>query len=483
MSKSKDKIRVSFKDSNAAESVAGSCTSITWGSPQNVVLVDCGLIQGEQSLLKEYQANTVRFKSFKAAEVDYVFITHAHSDHQGRLPLLYKRGFSGRVIVPEHSKRVIRELLLDSAKIMERDAMDLTKRTKKFYEPIYTVADVNGVCDLIEEVPFETKIQLTDELTFELLPAGHVLGSAQVVLYIKNNGSVKKLAFTGDLGNLTSELLYTNKFKPVPNANLLVGECTYGNKERSSKAKMRKQDLEKIKSVIYDVMDNGKGSVLFPVFSFMRSQQILTILYDMFKDDPRFNMDVVMGSPLTCRINKIFLEELEGEQLDKWREVLKWDKLKLVDNFDTMEGILKSKKPTIYLCSAGMLNNGYSVTVAQYLLPSSYNFIVMVGYSVEGTLSWKLKQKKIKTVTINGKTVANRAGIVNLGSFSSHMMWCDLLKYYGGGMGTGLYGKVALNHGDFKDKCAFGEELQEEIAKRNRTDKVVVVNRSTEILL
>ena len=482
-SKSKDKIRVSFQDSYAAEHVTGSCTSITWGSPKRTILVDCGLVQGNQTLLKEYQANNARFKGFKASEVEYVFVTHAHSDHQARIPLLYKRGFRGKVIVPEHSKEVIKTLQLDSAKIMARDALDLTKRSKKFMEPIYEADDVYGAYSLMKEYPFNQKIELDEQISFELIPSGHVLGGAQIILYIKNGNTTKKLAFTGDLGNLTSELLYTETFKPIQNANLLVGECTYSNKERSAKAKDRKKDLEKIQSVVYDVIDNKKGSILFPTFSFMRSQQILTILYDLFKDDNNFNLDVVMGSPLTCRINKIFSEELEGEQLRKWEEVLSWNRLKLVDNFEELEGILKTKKQIIYLCSAGMLTQGFAVTVAQYLLPSAYNYIVMVGYSVEGSLAWKLKQKKTKTVAINGKQVHNRAGIVNLSSFSSHMMFCDLIRYYSGAMGTGLFGKIALNHGEFKDKCEFGKELQEEISKRNRTDKVVIVNKSTEILL
>lgn len=483
LSKSKDKIRVSFKDSFAAENVTGSCTVITWGKPQRTILVDCGLIQGEQTLLKEYQANNAKFKSFKASEVEYVFVTHAHSDHQARIPLLYKRGFRGQVIVPEHSKEIIKTLQLDSAKIMAKDALDLTKRAKKFMEPIYENEHVYGVYPLMKEYPFNQKIKLDDEITFELIPSGHTLGSAQIILYIKNGNTTKKLAFTGDLGNQCAELKYANKFEPIQNANLLVGECTYSNKERSMKAKDRKKDIEKIRTVVADVTDNGKGSILFPTFSFMRTQQILTILYDMYKDDENFIFDVVVGSPLTCKINKIFSEELEGEDLRKWEEVLSWNKLKLIDNFDEVEEILKSKKQTIYLCSAGMLNAGFSVIVAQYLLPSSYNYLVMVGYSVEGSLAWKLKQKKQRTISINGKQVANRAGIINLSSFSSHIMYCDLMRYYSGAMGTGLYGKIALNHGNFKDKCEFGKELQEEISKRNRTDKVIIVNKSTEILL
>lgn len=481
-SKSKDKIRVSFKSSGAAEDVTGSCIIITWGKPQRTIMVDCGLSQGGQSLLKGYQANNKRF-SVKESTVEYIFVTHAHADHQGLVPLLFKRGCEGKVIVPEKSKDIVRELQLDSAKIMERDALDLSKRTGKNYPPIYAKHDVDKAIEHTKEYGFNKKIELDEELSFELIPAGHTLGSAQIILYIKNGGSVKKLAFTGDLGNINTPKLYINDFKPIQNANLLIGECTYANKERSIKAKDRKKDEEKIKSVIQDIMDNGKGSVLFPVFSFMRSQQILTIIYNLFKDDENFNIPVIMASPLTSKINKIFSEELEGEELRKWEEILSWDKLTIISEFEKLENHMKQKTPTIVLASSGMMNAGFSIWVAEQLLPSAYNKILFCGYSVEGTLAWKIKQKKTKTVTINGKAIPSRCGIVNLHSFSSHMQREELMKYYSGGMGTGTYCKVALNHGNFKDKCEFGKELQEEISKRNRTDKVVIVNKSTEILL
>ena len=160
-----------------------------------------------------------------------------------------------------------------------------------------------------------------------------------------------------------------------------------------------------------------------------------------------------------------------------------WDKLNFIDNFDKVEEIVNNSEPCIFIASAGMMNAGYSVYIAEKLLPGYNNTILFVGYSVEGTLSWKIKQKKTKTVTINGKPIPSRCRVINLSSFSSHMGRDSLIKYYSGGMGTGFYGKIALQHGNFKDKVEFGKELQSEIEKRNRTDKVIIVNKSTEITL
>ena len=482
MSKSKDKIRVSFKSSGAAEDVTGSCTVITWGKPERTILVDCGLIQGNQSLLKEYQANNARF-SFKEKNVDYVFVTHAHADHSSRLALLTKRGFNGKIIVPEGNKDIIRELSLDSAKIMLRDAEDLFRRFKKDYPPIYEESDVKNMVAFMKEYPFKEKIKLDDEVTFEFIPSGHIIGAAQLILYIKNGSTTRKIAFTGDLGNLRTEGYYTNKFEPIQNANLLIGECTYANRERSIKAKDREKDLEKIQTFVRDVCVEGKGRLLFPSFSLMRSQVILTILYELFKEDLEFNIPVYVGSPLTCKINKIFDWVLTGEQLEKWQEVCSWDKITFTSSYEDVEGVLNKNTPAIFICSAGMLNAGFAVGVAEKLLPSSKDGIAFIGYSVEGTLAWKIKQKKTKTISINGKQIHSRCKVINLNSFSSHMQRDELCDYYSGGFGTGMYGKIVLQHGNMKDRIGLAADLQELISKRNRTDKVIIANKSTEILL
>lgn len=485
LGKSKDKIRVSFVGNNATD-VTGSMTLIEWGKPTRSILIDAGLIQGESSLLAEYQANNANFK-FKVKNLEYVFISHEHADHSLACGLLCKRGFGGKIIVPEGLKDIYKPMALDSANIMARNSLDLTKKFKKFYPPIYEAEDVYSSLNLMEEVPFNQKVELDDELAVEFIPAGHTIHSAQTILYIKNGNTTKKIVFTGDLGNIAMPDIFTNHFEPIKNANLLVSETTYANKKRSAKAKDREKDIEKIKSIVYDYVIDTPGKILFPTFSFMRTQIILSVLYDLFYRDENFKSTIYVASPLACKICDIFDYQLQGEQAEKWKMIRAWSSVQFIKDFETLEGIVnkhnKEKTSAIFLASSGFMVGGYSVYLAEKLLPSAKNLIAFCGYSSPTSLAGKIKQKKTKTININGKPVPSRCNVVNLQSFSSHIQHDELLKYLSHGFGQSSYGKIALVHGDFDDKVVFAKELQEELAKKGKTDKVIIVNKSTEVLL
>lgn len=486
MSKSKDKIRVSFIGNNAT-SVAGSMTLITWGKPQRSILVEAGLVQGEKSLLGEYQANSANFK-FKPKNLNYVFMSDNHGDHSLLFPLLVKRGFTGKAFVPFGFIDVFKPMALDSANIMERNAYDLTRKTKKSYPPIYDNGDVYSAVQLLQECEFNKKIKIDDEVMVEFIPAGHTLHSSSIILYIKNNNVVRKIAFTGDMGNIAMPRLFTNTFQPIQSANLLVSETTYADSKRSANGKDREKDIEKIKSIVYDyVIDRPDGKILFPTFSFMRTQIILSILYDLFYPDEKFTAPIYVASPLACKICDVFDTHLEGEDAEKWKMIRGWSSVHFIKDFDTLEEILnkhnKEGTSAIFLASSGFMVGGYSVYLAEKLLPSAKNLLAFCGYATPTSLAGKIKQKKTKTITINGKVVPSRANVVNLQSFSSHIQHDELLKLLSGGYGQASYEKIALVHGDFDGKVKFSEELRNEISKRNRTDKVIVVNKGTEILI
>ena len=485
LSKSKDKIRVSFPG-YSSENVTGSQYLIEWGRPKRSILMECGLIQGEKSLLEEYRANNAKFK-FKPKSLDYVFISDNHGDHCLLLPKLVKDGFSGKIFVPNGFTDIFKVMALDSANIMARNSMDLAKKFKKYYPEVYTAEDVYNTLPLIEECPFYNKIEIDEDLTVQFLPAGHTIHSSSVTMWIKNGNITRKIAFTGDMGNLCMPRIFSNDFEPIQSANLIVSETTYADAKRSCRANEREKDLEKIKSIVYQYTIDSNGKILFPSFSFMRSQIMMSILYDMFYQDENFTTPIYVASPLTNKINDIFDYHFEGEDLEKWRMIRGWSSIHYIRDFETLEGILnkheKDKTSAIFIASAGMLNAGYAPAIAERLLPSSKNMICFIGYATPTSIGGKIKAKKTKTITINGKVVPNRANVQNLKSFSSHIQHDQLLSLLSGGYGQSSYDKIALVHGEFDYKVKFAEELKEELSKKGRTSKVTVVNKGTEILL
>ena len=477
MGKAKDKIRVKFCGYNS-ENVTGSQTLIECGESKDKLLVECGLIQDNVSLLKQYQLNSAKF-SFKAKELKYVFAGHNHADHCAMIPRIYKEGCTAQFIVPEGFSSLYKEMCLDSANIMARDSEDLNKRFKKDYAPIYTPEDVYSSIEYIRECKIGEKIKLDENIEAQFIPSGHIIGACQIVLWIKNGNSIKKIAFTSDLGNVSLPQYYVEDFQPVQNANLLVGETTYSDEKRSVTNKDREKDLEKLETVINNTCVENQGSVLIPVFALHRLQSMITFLYDVFKEKEDFNIPIYIGTPLGSRVTKIFVEELKGQQKDKLEEVLNWKNIHFCKDFEELQGLLKKGEPAVYCCSSGMMNAGYSVYVASQLLPHARNNIVFCGYSAEGSLAWRIKQKKTKTINIDSRPVPARCGVVNLTTMSSHMQYEYLLKYYS----EYKFDKIALVHGNFKDKCVFAKTLQDEISKKNNTGKVIAVNKSTEILL
>lgn len=479
MSKNKDKIRVSFP-SASAEKVAGSQVLIEFGKDRErqKILVECGLVQGESTVLKEYQANSKKF-AFKPKELTAVFVLHNHSDHLSGTPRLYKQGCTAPLIMPSHSKAIAKEMLLDTAKIFVKDSEYLTRYFKKEYPPIYDEEDVYTTLDYIREYDRGEKYKLNDNVEFQFLSSGHIVGSCQLILWIKNNGSIKKIAVTSDLGNISIPQYYVEEFEPIQNANLIIGESTYCNVKRNVTLKDREKDLEKMKAAILTACVDQKGSVLIPAFSLQRFQVLLTHLYDIFKDD-KDCPQIYAASPLACRISKLFETELLNEsQIEKWQQVKNWDKIEFIKDFETLDSKLKEDKPSVFVASAGMLNAGLSIYIAQKLLPRSKNMILFCGYMAENTLGAKIKSKKTKTINIDGCAIHSRCNIMSLNSFTSHMQFPDLLHYYS----SYNFDKIALVHGEMKDKITFTHILQEEISKKNKTGKVICVNKSTEICL
>lgn len=475
----KNQIRVSFVGNNA-EGVTGSCSHIRTDIYQ--ILLECGLHQSCTTPLNDYKINSAPFK-FKSRDINYVFVGHNHIDHIGLIPKLYAQGCKAKIIAPKGTYEIAKILLEDCAYIMSKDIETIKRKTGKDYLPIYTSDDVKTCLEYWTEYDFDEVFNLSDNgenIAFKFTHSGHILNSAQLELFLKQGNSTKKILYTSDLGNIAVAKYYVGKFNKVKNANLVIGESTYCSGDRDIKSNCREKDLEKIKSVIQQTCLEDNSKVLIPVFASDRCQNLLSHIYDLFHNDDNFkDIPVLVDSPMAVKICKAYLNLLEGEQLDKWQKVMSWNNLKLVTDYETSKWYQEQNTPLVCLSCSGMLVSGRSLNWTAKLLPSPKNHILFCGFSPQGSLSYKIKQGKYKSLKIDGKMIPNRCQIVDLKSFSSHLQKNDLLNYYS----EIQCEKIALVHAEFDDKVKFAKELQEYISKKNNTSKVVVVNKSTEILL
>ena len=405
---------------------------------------------------------------------------HLHIDHIGRVPLLYRRGFRGRIIVPEGSKRFIKDMLEDSAKIMVRDAYTLSVYYAKTIEPLYSVEDAKGILELIEERPIKTKIKLDDNIEFRFIPSGHIIKSTQLELWITSGNTTKKILYTSDLGNKQILKPFVEPFEKVEKANLVIGETTYGDpKKPIATQKTREKDINKLKELINLTCIEKKSKLLIPAFALDRSQLMLCLLYQIFKDDKDFNVPIIYDSPLGLKHLKSYFNTITDEdELKLLKNAATWSNVIQIDSWEESKYWSEYDGPAIIIASSGMMQNGRILTYLPNILRNYNNCIVFCGFLSENSLGWKIKQKE-KIIRINNKNIVNRANIFTLNSFSSHMQFPDLLEYYS----SINCEKIALVHGEHNSKIIFKDELEKQLYNKNNNAKVIAVNKSTIIHL
>lgn len=475
--KKKNYITVDFSNATSSEGVTGSLYYIE--TSNNKILLDCGMTQSS-NIWEDYLANKRKF-NFKIKQIDYIFISHPHADHVALLPRLYAEGCDAKIIVAKGTKRFMKDMLEDVAYISERDALLFSRQRGREYPPLYTTKDVANCLNHVLEYDFNEKIELNENLHFELVRAGHVAHSAQIILWLTEGNQTKKILYTGDLGNSLLPKHYTANIEYVQKANLVIGESTYSNPDKpKANVKNRKKDLEKIREVISDTCFRKKGRVLIPTFAFDRSVEILTELYNMFGHDDKFDIPIVLDSPLMLKHFKNYFNTLDSEKLEKLKEVFSWKNIVQIDEYSESLTWAKAQRPMVILASSGMLNSGRVCNYLPYIIRDYDSTILFVGYLVEGTLGYKIKYgKENRKIKIDGKLIPNNCSIIALHSFSSHMQYEELLKYYS----DIICDKLILVHGNTNDRINFAEKLREERNKKCKTNKILIANSSMKIHL
>lgn len=464
----------------ASQDVTGSCIYGKFKDKQ--FLLECGLHQSSSnSYLDSYRVNSEKFK-FNPKEIDYVFIGHTHVDHIGLLPRLVKEGFKGRIICTYETSIIMKDLLLNCAFILDSEARLLSKRYKRNYMAIYTEEDVYKTFDFIYVYDKYNEIYNLDNIvSFQWLKNSHCVGAAQLQLILNDGIKQRKIFYSSDIGSMNTKNHYVENTE-IPNFfnDYTILESTYGDNSRISK-KTREFDVEHLRVAIKTVLER-KGTLVFPAFSFSRTQELLTIMYELFHNDKSFKAQICVDSKLTCDISDDYNEILQDENLKLWRKVYNWENVRFIKEKDESTACIQDKTPKIVISSSGFCTNGRIINYLETYLKDYNSMIVFSGYVGDNPsyLSYRIKNyKDNKTININKKPILNKADTISLTTMSSHANHEELVEY-GSSLKTN---KLILVHGSEESKQCLKKDLEKAISKNNNTYKVVCSNKDMIIKL
>jgi len=382
------------------------------------VLLDCGLYQGRD---EKDRGNDVF--AYIPSTIDYLILSHAHIDHSGRIPLLYKRGFRGKVIATPPTVALCRILLMDSAYIHEQDAeWENKKRQRKGLgpiEPLYTAKDAEGALTLLETVDYNHPTELFEGFKMNFLEAGHMLGAAITEMFIQEEERKIKLVYSGDLGNQGIPLM--KEPVEVTEADFLIMESTYGNRLHPD-ILLEHEELIKI---INDTYRRG-GNVIIPSFAVGRTQELLYILNE-FQAAGKLarGVKVYVDSPLASKATAIFKEyssyfDAESQaKMKKGDHVLEFSNLFFTESVEDSMKLNRTQKGCVIISASGMATAGRIRHHLKHNLWRSECSVVFVGYQAEGSLG-RIIQDGLKHVTLFGEEIAVNAKIHSFSGLSGH---------------------------------------------------------------
>ena len=440
----------------ATHEVTGSCSLLEVGN--SAFLVDCGMEQGEN-----------RFENIplpvNPAELSCVLLTHAHIDHSGYLPLLYKNGFRGTVYATESTASLCQIMLRDSAHIQESEAEWKNRKARRAGRPeaeaLYTMADAEGVLSRFRPCPYNKLTAVGEGVAVRFTDIGHLLGSAAIEIWMSEGGVTKKMVFSGDVGNTHQPIL--NDPQRVEQADYLVLESTYGNRLHDKPKDVRAELTE----VLQRAFDRG-GSVIIPAFAVGRTQELLYLLREIKQKKLVHGHDgfpVYLDSPLAEEATSVFLQcdtdcfDPETQAVLKSGQNPIWcPGLQFAITAEQSKAINSDPRPKVILSASGMCDAGRIRHHLKHNLWMAENIILIAGYQSKGTLGRALLDG-VKEVRLFGEDIAVNAEIAVLHGTSGHADQKGLLNW------VEAFEKkpetIFVNHGDTEACEAFQALLQE----------------------
>ena len=424
----------------AAREVTGSCHILRVNG--KVVLLDCGMFQGHR------RESTEKNKTLPVAirEIDAVVLSHAHIDHSGRLPYLVRKGYSKSIFATSATRDLCAVMLADSAHIQENDAKHLAKNHKEFVEPLYTMRDAVRTQDLMIGIPYNKTFDVVPGVRCTYIDAGHILGSASVLLDITEHGKTRRLVFSGDIGRPGLSII---RDPVVPEgADVVIMESTYGNRDHETVVDARAE----LAAVVRDTAARG-GRVLIPSFAVGRTQELLYNLNGLSREGAIPPIPIYVDSPLATDTTTVF--ELHPEVFDhtedlvnKAKNLFQFPQVHFTRSVEESKALNTAQGPMVIIAASGMVEAG---RILHHLVQGAgdpKNTILFVGYQAEGTLGRRIEASP-PTVRIYGDDIPLRAEVKIIDGYSAHADRAELTAWIDGVKATSpQLSEVFLVHGE-----------------------------------
>jgi len=438
----------------AARTVTGSLHLLEFAGGR--VLMDCGLYQGRRSeaakLNQEFPVSP--------AKIDAVLLSHAHIDHSGLLPKLYREGFRGRVYATRATTDLCAAMLADSAHIQEKDASWVSRRERRKgkdeIQPLYATKDVERVMEAFVGVDYGTPFSPLPGLDVEYRDAGHILGSATMVLTVQDGGRTVKVGFTGDVGRADRPILRDPQ--PMADCDYLICESTYGGKTHEPRDKAK----ERLAEVVAAAASRG-GKVIIPAFAVGRTQEIVYRLEELSNEGKLPPVPVFVDSPLAVNVTDIFRAHPECYD-DELRDYVKHDqnpfgfaRLTYIRDVADSKRLNTSRLPMVIISASGMCEAGRILHHLRNNISDPRNTIMIVGYCAQHTLGRRIVEKQPE-VRIFGEPHRLRARVEVMNSYSAHADEPELVEFVGH-LDADKLKKIFLVHGDPDRQEALGLAL------------------------
>ncbi|MEM9886879.1 MAG: MBL fold metallo-hydrolase [Bacteroidota bacterium] len=445
-----------LKFCGAARAVTGSSHLITLDDGFTILL-DCGLYQGHNKAMKDFNSTWL----FAPERLDCVVLSHGHIDHSGRLPKLHKDGFRGSIYSTHATRSLCSIMLVDSANIQERDAAYYNKKkhkqgkTSELREPLYTIEDANAVMNQFVGVGYENWVQIHPQVKVLFRDAGHILGSASVLLEIQEKGGARRIGFTGDIGRPNRPILRDPL--PMKEVDYLICESTYGDKEHEAPP----AESEHFLRIIRETLLEKKGKLIIPAFSIGRTQEIVHLLDRLENEKLLPHFPVYVDSPLAVNATMIYGSHPEcydralNQYLLTDPNPFGFNGLIYNRDVEVSKSLNQSTEPCIIISSSGMMNAGRVKHHLSNNVSQKKNTLLIVGYCSPDTPGGKLRAGA-EEIRLFGENKPVKMDVEIMDSFSAHADRTELLDFI---KNQNKLQKLFLVHGTHERQKSFKDYI------------------------